>query len=131
MFCVEKMKSSDFPFAVQLANTMDWNMAESDFEVAIKLEPDGCFVLFNAHEPVGIATCISYGKKGWFGNLAVAEEHRKEGAGSFLVKLAVDYLKSKGAETVGLYAYPNLTGFYKKLGFHDDRTETIMVKILD
>jgi len=122
MFRVEKMKSRDFPFAVKLANTMDWNMAESDLEFMCKLEPDGCFVLFHGSEPVGMATCISYGKKGWFGNLAVEEEHRKEGAGSFLVKLAVEYLRSRGVETVGLYAYPRLVDFYRKLGFapHDD-----------
>jgi GNAT superfamily N-acetyltransferase len=124
MFRVEKMQQKDFAFAVTLANTMDWNMAESDLEFMSKLEPDGCFVLFHGYDPVGMATCISYGKKGWFGNLAVAEEHRKEGAGSFLVKLAVEYLKRKGVETVGLYAYPHLTSFYKKLGFepNDDFT---------
>jgi ribosomal protein S18 acetylase RimI-like enzyme len=122
MFRVETMRTEDFPFAVQLANTMDWNMAESDFEFMTKLEPDGCFVLFQAEEPVGIATCVSYGKTGWFGNLAVKEEHRKKGAGTFLVKHALEYLRRNGVETVGLYAYSHLVGFYEKVGFrpHDD-----------
>ena len=71
MFRAGKMRAEDFPFAVQLANTMDWNMAESDFEFMTKLEPDGCFLAFQAEEPVGIATCVSYGKTGWFGNLSV------------------------------------------------------------
>ena len=71
MFHAEKMRPEDFSFAVQLANTMDWNMAESDLEFMTKLEPDGCFVLLHGDEPVGMATCISYGKIGWFGNLAV------------------------------------------------------------
>ncbi|HJW65612.1 MAG TPA: GNAT family N-acetyltransferase [Candidatus Bathyarchaeia archaeon] len=116
------MKPKDFPFAVQLANTMDWNMAESDFEFITKLEPDGCFVLFQAEEPLGIATCVSYGKTGWFGNLVVKEEHRKEGAGTSLVKHAIEYLQRKGVETVGLYAYSHLVRFYEKVGFkpHDD-----------
>ena len=82
MFHAEKMRPEDFPFAVQLANTIDWNMAEEDFEFMLKLEPHGCFVLFDAEEPVGIATCISYGKTGWFGNLALKEEHRRKGAGT-------------------------------------------------
>jgi len=117
MFHAEKMRPEDFPFAVQLANTIDWNMAEEDFEFMLKLEPHGCFVLFDAEEPVGIATCISYGKTGWFGNLALKEEHRRKGAGTFLVKHAVDYLRNSGVETVGLYAYQHLIGFYENIGF--------------
>ncbi len=117
MFRAEKMKPGDFSFAVKLANTMDWNMAESDMEFMRILEPDGCFVLFQEQKPIGVATCITYGKMGWFGNLVVEEEWRKKGAGTFLVKHAVDYLRSRGVETVGLYAYSHLVGFYEKLGF--------------
>ena len=117
MFRAEKMKPRDFPFAVKLANTMNWNMAESDMEFMSNLEPDGCFVLFQGQEPVGVATCISYGKTGWFGNLAVKEECRKRGAGTFLVKHAVEYLRSRGGVTVGLYAYSHPVNFYGKLGF--------------
>jgi ribosomal protein S18 acetylase RimI-like enzyme len=117
MFRAEKMRVEDFSFAVQLANTMDWNMAGSDFEFARKLEPDGCFVLWQGQERVGIATCISYGRTGWFGNLIVREEHRGKGAGAFLVKHAVTYLKKRDIETVGLYAYPHLVGFYREIGF--------------
>jgi GNAT superfamily N-acetyltransferase len=111
------MRREDIPFAVQLANTMDWNMAESDFEFMKGLEPDGCFVMWQAQERVGIATCISYGKIGWFGNLAIKEEHRRKGAGTFLVKHAVDHLRSKGVENVGLYAYQHLIRFYERVGF--------------
>jgi GNAT superfamily N-acetyltransferase len=120
MFRVEKMKVEDFSFAVQLANTMDWNMALEDFEFTVKLEPQGCFVLFHGPERVGIATSVSFGKVGWFGNLVVKEGYRRKGAGAFLVKHAVDYLKSTGVETVGLYAYPHLIEFYKNFGFKPD-----------
>jgi GNAT superfamily N-acetyltransferase len=120
MFHVEKMKVDDFPFAVQLANTMDWNMALEDFEFMAKLEPKGCFVLFQGSERVGIATSVSFGKVGWFGNLIVKEDHRKKGAGAFLVKHAVDYLKGTGVETIGLYAYLHLIGFYENFGFKPD-----------
>jgi GNAT superfamily N-acetyltransferase len=111
------MSSEDFPFAVKLANTMDWNMAEEDFEFMLKLEPHGCFVLHENEEPVGIVTCISYGRTSWFGNLAVKEGHRRMGAGTFLVKHVVDYLRTKRVETVGLYAYQHLIGFYEHIGF--------------
>ena len=117
MFHVEKMDVDDFYFAVQLANTMNWTMKPSDFEFMVKLEPDGCFVLFYGQERLGIATSISLGKLGWIGNLVVKEDSRNEGAGSFLLKHTIDYLKSKGAETIGLYAYPYLVKFYESFGF--------------
>jgi GNAT superfamily N-acetyltransferase len=117
MFRVEKMKADGFPFAVQLANTMNWNMATEDFEFMMNLEPEGCFVLFHGAERVGIATSVSFGEVGWFGNLIVKEKHRKEGAGSQLLKHAIDYLKNQGVKTIGLYAYPYLIGFYESFGF--------------
>lgn len=120
MFHAEKMEAKDFSFAVRLANTMDWNMAEEDFEFNLKLEPNGCFVLFDDSDRVGVATCISFGKVGWFGNLVVSEDCRKGGAGTLLVKHAVDYLENVGVATIGLYAYQHLIGFYGKLGFKPD-----------
>ena len=126
MFQVKIMRSEDFNFAVELANTMDWNMATEDFEFMTQLEPEGCFVLFDDSKPVGIATCIAYGKVGWFGNLIVKEEYRHKGAGSFLVKHAINYLHSKGVETIGLYAYPNLTKFYSNQGFKADENFTVL-----
>jgi GNAT superfamily N-acetyltransferase len=120
MFRVEKMAVNDFPFAVQLADTMSWNIAAEDFEFMQKLESEGCFVLFRDSERVGIATGVSFGKVGWFGNLVVKEDWRRKGAGAFLVNHAVEYLKSKGVETIGLYAYSHLIGFYENLGFKPD-----------
>jgi GNAT superfamily N-acetyltransferase len=120
MFRVEKMKADDFPFAVQLANTMHWNMAVDDFEFMTNLEPEGCFVLFHGLERSGIATSVSFGKVGWFGNLIVKEDYRKEGAGSLLLRQAIDYLKNQGVKTIGLYAYPHLIGFYHSFGFEPD-----------
>jgi ribosomal protein S18 acetylase RimI-like enzyme len=120
MFRAETMRTEDFPFAVQLANTMNWNMAPADFEFMSKLEPQGCFILFQGTERVGVATSVSFGKVGWFGTLIVKEECRKRGAGTFLVKHAIEYLRSTGVETIGLYAYPHLIEFYENLGFKSD-----------
>src|SRR3989337_3108392 len=100
MFYVARMRAEDFSFAVQLANSMDWNMSEEDFEFMLELEPDGCFVLFENGERLGLATSISYEKVGWFGNLIVNENYRKKGAGTFLAKHAMNYLENKGVETV-------------------------------
>ncbi|UCF45267.1 MAG: GNAT family N-acetyltransferase [Candidatus Bathyarchaeota archaeon] len=120
MFHLERMKIDDFPFAVQLANTMNWKMTVKDFEFMVKLEPQGCFVLFHGQKRLGICTSISFGRVGWFGNLVVKGDYRREGAGSLLVKHAIDYLKNKDVETIGLYAYLHLVGFYERFGFEPD-----------
>jgi GNAT superfamily N-acetyltransferase len=126
MFQIKMMHPEDFDFAIELANTMDWNMAIEDFQFITSLEPDGCFVLFDGSKAIGIATSNSYGKVGWFGNLIVKEEYRCKGAGSQLVKHAIDSLHNKGVETIGLYAYPNLVQFYSNLGFRYDEDFSVL-----
>lgn len=117
MFHTETMKVSDFRFAVTLANTMNWDMEKEDFEFNFSLEPNGCFVLFDDSRRIGIATCISFGRIGWFGNLVVNKKYRNKGCGKLLMEKAIDYLKGKGAKTIGLYAYQHLVKYYEEIGF--------------
>jgi N-acetylglutamate synthase-like GNAT family acetyltransferase len=126
MFKVRAMRTQDFSFATKLANTMNWNMTLEDFQFMMSLEPEGCFVLFEGAKPAGIATCISFGKVGWFGNLIVKAECRKKGGGSKLVNHAKKYLRSKRVETIGLYAYPDLVNFYGTSGFTFDEDFSVL-----
>lgn len=126
VFHAEKMKVNDFSFAIKLANSMHWDMTVRDFEFMLKLEPEGCFVLFHGGERFGIATSISYGKVGWLGNLIVREDSRRQGAGSILLQHVLDYLVKKGVETVGLYAYPHLANFYETFGFKSNREVVVL-----
>jgi GNAT superfamily N-acetyltransferase len=128
MFKVKVMTTADYAFAVDLANTMNWGMEEADFRFNQALEPEGCLVLFEDIKPIGIATCISFGKVGWFGNLIVKPQQRKQGGGSKLLEHAINHLKSKGVETIGLYAYPHLKEFYGKSGFKADIDLAVMHK---
>ena len=89
MFHVEKMKTENVPFAVQLANTVNWNMTANDFMFMMKLEPQGCFVQFHDKERVGIATTISFEEAGWLGNFILKEDARGKGAGTYLLKHAL------------------------------------------
>jgi len=120
MFSVKKMSEQDFEFAVKLTDTEDWNFVEDDFKFMTELEPEGCFVLFDDSERIGIVTSISFGRIGWLGNLIVKEDYRKRGAGALLAKRVIKYLSSRNVETVGLYAYTDTIPFYKKLGFKKD-----------
>jgi predicted N-acetyltransferase YhbS len=126
MFQVKQMRPSDFDFATKLANTMNWNMAPEDFKFNSSLESGGCFVAFEDSHRVGVATCISFDIVGWFGNLIVEDKYRRKGVGRLLVRHAVNYLKSKGAKTIGLYAYPELGSFYESLGFRKDMDFSVL-----
>lgn len=54
MFQVRKMEPEDFPFALSLANTMNWNMTADDFAFNLQLEPNGCLLLVKDKEPLGL-----------------------------------------------------------------------------
>ena len=125
-FHVRNMLPSDFDFAVHATDRMGWGLEKSDFEFMMELEPEGCFVLFEDSERVGLATTVSYGKIAWFGNLIVDEGRRRRGAGSLLVNHSLEYLRSIGVETVGLYAYMERISFYRRLGFRTDSAFLVM-----
>ncbi|MCW3994758.1 MAG: GNAT family N-acetyltransferase [Candidatus Bathyarchaeota archaeon] len=120
MFRIKPLSAHDYLFAVELANTMNWNMTVEDFKFIASLEPEGLFLAMDGDKRVGIATCISYGRVGWFGNLVVEPNYRSKGAATQLVKHAIHYLQGRGVKTIGLYTYQNLTKFYGKVGFKED-----------
>ncbi len=126
MFHVQKMSVEDFTFAVRLTNTMNWNLVEEDFQFMKDLEPKGCFIIRDESERIGVATIISFGKVGWLGNVIVREEFRRRGAGSLLVKHALEYLTKQDVETIGLYAYQNKIQFYQRLGFEYDSNFVVL-----
>jgi GNAT superfamily N-acetyltransferase len=119
-FHIRNMSREDFGFAVRITDLMGWGLVEQDFEFMMELEPEGCFLLLEDSDRVGIATTVSFGKLGWFGNLIVDESKRNMGAGTLLVKHALEYLTEKDVQTVGLYAYIERIPFYRRLGFECD-----------
>lgn len=126
MFSVRQMREEDIEFAVQITDTMNWNLTELDFEFIMNLEPEGCFILFCDSRKIGVATTISFGKVGWVGNVIVDENHRGKGAGIMLVKHATGYLKSRGVKTIGLYSYKENVDFYMRLGFKRETKFTVL-----
>jgi len=53
-------------------------------------------------------------------------------SGAFWWKHSINYLQNKDVKTIGLYAYPNLVGFYGSLGFKSDEDFILLhAKALD
>jgi GNAT superfamily N-acetyltransferase len=126
MLQIRTLSPEDLPFSVQITGQMGWNLVEDDFKFMMDLEPEGCFVALDNDKRIGLATTISYGNIGWFGNLLVNEAYRNEGVGSQLVKHSIDYLSRKHVQSVGLYAYENRIHFYTRLGFKHDADFAVM-----
>lgn len=126
MFNVRVMSKEDLGFGVAITSPMGWNLSEADFEFMMELEPNGCFVLLNDSQLIGLVTNVNFGRIAWFGNLIVEERYRKSGGGSILVKNSVDYLEKSGAKTVALYAYLQRIPFYTHLGFDEDTRFLVM-----
>jgi len=117
---IRKMTTADVAFAVELTDTMNWDLTRRDFRFIMALEPTGCFVALQGATKVGITTTAHFGRVGWIGNVIVDSRYRGKGIGVELVKHAVDYLTKKSATTTGLYAYMDTVAFYEKLGFKAD-----------
>lgn len=117
MLKIRKMSPEDIGFAIKLTDTQDWGLVEDDFKFAMKLEPEGCFILTENSKHIGLVTNVSFDEIGWLGNLIVDESYRRKGAGAKLVKHSIAYFKSRGAETVGIYAYQDVIEFYRRIGF--------------
>jgi GNAT superfamily N-acetyltransferase len=120
MLHIRTMTEGDLPFAVRITSKQGWSLAEDDFRFAMELEPEGCFVLLDGTERIGLATNVAYGKTAWFGNLIVNEKHRNKGAGSLLVNHSINCLTCMKVKTIGLYAYAEGIPFYTRLGFAYD-----------
>lgn len=126
MLQIKTMSPEDLSFSVQATDQMGWNLVEDDFRFMMELEPEGCFVAFDGNKRIGLATTISYGNIGWFGDLIVVKAYRNKGTGSQLVKHAINYFSRKRVKSVGLYAYENRISFYTRLGFKYDSDFIVM-----
>ena len=116
-YTVRTIRRTDFAQCVALTDLMDWGLADEDFTFMVRLEAEGCFVAARGTNILGLVTSVSFGNLGWIGNVIVSPRERKKGVGAALVTRAVEYLKNRGVETIGLYAYKNVVPFYKNLGF--------------
>lgn len=121
------MVEEDVVDAIRLTDTMNWNLIRDDFELAMKLEPEGCFSVIEDTRLIGLAMTIRFEKLGWIGNVIVDPRHREKGVGSLLMRDAISYLKEKGATTIGLYSYMDTIPFYEQLGFKKDKIFVYLV----
>ncbi|MDZ7314617.1 MAG: GNAT family N-acetyltransferase [candidate division KSB1 bacterium] len=99
----------------------DVPMCRSEFlRMYLGQNPEGCFVYLENGRLLGAAFTHVWGKRGWFGPLAVAPERHLMGIGKHLVAACIAHLQKRGCTTIGLETNPRSNrnlGFYGRLSF--------------
>lgn len=113
---VRTLGREDLPFAVDLTVQEGWFYTERELEVMLRLDPQGSFI-FEEDEPLGFATCVTYGRTGVLGHLIVSKEGRGRRIGHALIDAAVEYMAGKGVESMVVIATDEAVRLYEKHGF--------------
>lgn len=107
----------DIDFAVGLTVKEGWNYTPAEFGLMLELDPHGSFVYEDDGDRLGFVTTVTFSRTGVIGHLIVTEKARRRKIGETLVKEAVDYMESKGVDSMMLYATVEGSSLYKKYGF--------------
>lgn len=99
---------------------MDIRQLEDPFSSILDVGGEIFFVL-ESGTPVGVCAMIPHGEKSYeLAKMAVSRSSRGEGIGDLLMKVALEWARGKGAESVTLLSNTVLepaTNLYKKHGF--------------
>jgi GNAT superfamily N-acetyltransferase len=113
---VRILGKEDIGFAVSLTEEEGWYYTTRELEVMLGMDPEGSFV-FEEDEPLGFATCVTYGRTGVLGHLIVSKKGRGRKIGHSLVRAAVDYMSSKDVESMLVLATQEAVKLYQRHGF--------------
>jgi predicted N-acetyltransferase YhbS len=111
------MVAVDIPSGLSFCRLTGWNQLSRDWELFLRLNPDGCRVALDENGSViGTVTTIPYQSKfAWIGMVLVHPSHRREGIGTALLREAIKLTRKH--ETVKLDATPAGREVYLKLDF--------------
>jgi len=113
---VRILEKEDIGFAVSLTEEEGWYYTARELEVMLRMDPEGSFV-FEDREPLGFATCVTYGRTGVLGHLIVSKKGRGRKIGDSLVHAAVDYMSSKDVDSILVLATLEAVKLYQRHGF--------------
>jgi ribosomal protein S18 acetylase RimI-like enzyme len=115
---IRSIRVEDLEFCTSLAKSVGWiSQDKVVFEIFREKDPEGCFLAEDGGEPIGIIIATSYGQAGYLGTLIVKETHRGRGIGCELLTRGVQYLQSKGVQSIYLDAAPKAVLLYLRNGF--------------
>ncbi len=125
---VRPMQPPDIEAGLRLCRIARWNQTRRDWEMFLKLSPDGCLVAVKDGLVIGTVTTVSYEDRfSWIGMVLVDPVERGRGVGTCLMSMALDVLS--GIPSIRLDATPAGCEVYRKLDFVDEYSLSRMERV--
>lgn len=110
---------ADVPHALALSTAVGWNQSTADWQLAIKMNPGGCFAMECDGIVVATTTTIRYGHElAWVGMVLTHPEYRGRGFARSLMERALEHLSD--VSTIKLDATEMGAPLYRQIGFVDE-----------
>ncbi|MBK9314501.1 MAG: GNAT family N-acetyltransferase [Acidobacteria bacterium] len=124
------MRPGDIPSGLRLCRAAHWNQTGRDWELFIKLSPQGCRVALRNEYVIGTVATVCYEDRfSWIGMVLVDPAERGQGIAGSLMAEAMNALKDM--PSTRLDATPAGHAVYRKLGFVDEYTLSRMEVVAD
>lgn len=115
------MTSVDIPGAMRLKEAAGWNQTQADWELLLRMAPDGCWIYEADGLAAGSVTAVRYGLDlAWIGMVLVLPEYRRRGIGRQLLLHAIEACDRLGVRRLALDATEMGRPLYLSLGFVDE-----------
>ena len=119
MILFRTMTHADIKTGLSLCRSAKWNQVSRDWEIFLRLSPEGCFVAVNDDKIVGTVTTVRYQSSfSWIGMVLVDPNYQRQGIGMKLLNQALEVLENE--DTIKLDATPAGREVYLKLKFVDE-----------
>jgi predicted GNAT family N-acyltransferase len=109
---------ADLAGALELSRLANWNQTIDDWEMLMRLDPQGCFAIEVDAQIVATTTLLCYGKRlAWVGMVLTRPEYRRRGFAKRLMQAALERASDLKIESIKLDATADGQPLYEKLGF--------------
>jgi ribosomal protein S18 acetylase RimI-like enzyme len=116
------LRPGDLASAVELSRLAGWNQTIDDWELLLRLDPQGCFGIELADRIVATATLFCYGDQlAWIGMVLTSPDYRRMGFAQRLMQTALERASSLRIKSTKLDATPEGQLLYEKLGFETEQ----------
>jgi GNAT superfamily N-acetyltransferase len=123
------MRHADIEAGLRLCRASRWNQTRRDWELFLRLSPEGCRVAVKDEQVIGTVTTVRYEDRfSWIGMVLVDPSERGQGIGGLLMSEALHVVNDM--PSIRLDATPAGHTVYRKLNFVDEyclsRMETVV-----
>ena len=103
----------------ELLQTTYWAQGRTYADIQTTIQHSHCFGIYKDQVQVGFARCVTdYAVMYWLADGVVAEEHKGQGLGKWLVESVTEHTLLKGLK--GFLVTKDAHGLYEQYGFYND-----------